>query len=140
MEGAGMKKGDLLFVYGTLRKGERADLSRSSHSMCVDFVGEDRINGEMYNLGWYPGLKTTTREFVKPDEPIVEGDVFRIRSSSVVPFLDAYEGYPNLYNRIETRTASGKVVWVYTYNHAVSESQLVRAGNWRQRIEQGAAA
>jgi gamma-glutamylcyclotransferase (GGCT)/AIG2-like uncharacterized protein YtfP len=134
-----MKKGDLLFVYGTLRKGERADLSRSSHSMCVDFVGEDSINGEIYNLGWYPGLKYTTDDF-NTEFPTVEGDVFRIRSSSVVPFLDAYEGYPNLYNRIETRTASGKVVWVYTYNHAVSEGQLVRAGNWRERIEQEAAA
>lgn len=36
-----MKKGDFLFVYGTLRKGERADLSKQERDFGVSFVCND---------------------------------------------------------------------------------------------------
>lgn len=123
-----MNVGDLLFVYGTLRRGESAGLEKN---MNMTFIGSDRINGKMFSLGWYPGIKTETQSF-NTDEPVVIGDVFQIRSENVVHHLDAYEGYPDLYNRIETETEEGRTVWVYTYNHDVEKKPLIESGDWKQ--------
>lgn len=47
--------GDLLFVYGTLRKnpinGTHPNLAR-----CSTHVGNGQIHGELYDLGTYPGV------------------------------------------------------------------------------------
>lgn len=133
-----MKEGSLLFVYGTLRQGECADLSRVEDCL---LVGEDAINGKLYDLGWYPGVKsdnphagTKTDPFhFDPGLPSVRGDVFQINSDALVQHLDDYEGYPTLYDRIETMTAGGRVVWVYTYNNEPSEDRRIISGDWINR-------
>lgn len=107
-----MASGSLIFVYGTLKRGEGNDLSRWPN---VEFVGEDAINGDIFELGWYPGVKTVPGQF-DPGSAIVRGEVFRILDDDAVERLDSYEGYPNLYDRIETETAEGLHVWVYTFN------------------------
>lgn len=122
-----MKPGDLLFVYGTLRRGQSASLAGNSGA---EFVGEDKINGWIYNLGWYPGVKTEPGHF-SSGAPTVAGDVFKILDETTAVGLDGYEGYPSLYNRIETETADGRHVWVYTYNHPVSGEDLIVSGDWR---------
>lgn len=121
-----MKKNDLLFVYGTLRRGASSDLSSNDG---VSFLQRDHINGKIYRLGWYPGAIASPSHFC-PGRPSIVGDLFRILSEDVPPQLDAYEGYPDLYNRIETETASGHHVWVYTYNYGVKDSDLIVSGDW----------
>lgn len=121
-----MKPNDLLFVYGTLRIGEHASLQ---DSLMAKYIGEDKINGLLYNLGYYPGLKTVPGHF-NLGEPFVTGDVFRLLDQSIIEILDHYENYPHLYNRVETETAAGLHVWVYTYNHDVSPDQLIKSGDW----------
>jgi gamma-glutamylcyclotransferase (GGCT)/AIG2-like uncharacterized protein YtfP len=124
-----MKKGDLLFVYGTLRPGERADLNRSRHEFGVAYIGEDDIVGNIYDTGCgYPGLK------LEGDNK-VHGDVFRVRDESVGPFLDAYEGYPSLYGRTQVETSNGRTVWVYTFNPPVKAERLIVGGDWCLRHE-----
>jgi gamma-glutamylcyclotransferase (GGCT)/AIG2-like uncharacterized protein YtfP len=125
-----MQKGDLVFVYGTLRKGERADLSRYQQSFGVSYMGPDHISGMLFHLGAYPGVKLTTDEFGE-EHPSVVGEVFRILDASITTILDAYEGYPSLYQRSEVTTARGRKVWVYTYNHPVREEQLIIGGDWK---------
>lgn len=133
-----MKKGSLLFVYGTLRRGACKDLTHNPDCL---FVGEDAINGKLYDLGWFPGVKadaphagTKTGPFhFDPGQPTVRGDVFLIGDDSLVQHLDDYEGYPNLYDRIETESAGGKHVWVYTYNHAPPEDKRIMSGDWINR-------
>jgi gamma-glutamylcyclotransferase (GGCT)/AIG2-like uncharacterized protein YtfP len=129
-----VRKGSLLFVYGTLRRGASSDLSREP---LVEFVSGDSVNGKLYNLGWFPGVKEVAcsgadakPQNFDPGEASITGDVFRILDDRVVSHLDAYEGYPNLYNRVETETADGKHVWVYTYNHNVEDRQLIPSGDW----------
>lgn len=132
-----MKKGDLILVYGTLRKGERADLSSGFYSYGVDYLDKDKINGRLYHLGAFPGVKLDEprTEFQKK-EPVITGEVFRIRDQSIVAILDAYEGYRSadpdsgLYNRHQVMTAEGRKVWVYTYNHPVIEEQRIPGGDW----------
>jgi gamma-glutamylcyclotransferase (GGCT)/AIG2-like uncharacterized protein YtfP len=139
-----VKKGDFIFVYGTLRRGERADLSKQSHNFGVKFCSIDRINGRMYHLGAYPGVKPLTPPEIAQTSggefhdklPTISGEVFLVLNASVVAIMDAYEGYDSdepargLYDRHEVEAESGKTVWVYTYNPMVTADQLIESGDW----------
>lgn len=129
-----MKKNDLIFVYGTLRRGERADLEKKTWGG-TSFVAEDVINGELYNLGSYPGLTGATMALADWTDtmPSVIGEVFLIRDKSITILLDSYEGFPHLYNRQQVMTANGRKVWVYTYNHPVNPENLIESGDWCAR-------
>lgn len=125
-----MKQGDLLFVYGTLRKGERADLS---NKLGTRFMGEDAISGALHDTGYgFPGVKDVKEEF-SPGACIVKGDVFRLENETVIAILDAYENYPQMYDRKVVKSAKGRDVWVYTYNYDVPEDSKISGGDWRFR-------
>jgi gamma-glutamylcyclotransferase (GGCT)/AIG2-like uncharacterized protein YtfP len=130
-----MKKNDLLFVYGTLRLGEAADLSKKEFGNGIShatFVKEDRINGNLYDLGWFPGVKRTFGEVpFEAELPTVVGDVFRLDSDTIADQLDGYEGFPNLYGRSQVQTESGLIVWVYTYNGAAHPDRAIPSGDWK---------
>jgi gamma-glutamylcyclotransferase (GGCT)/AIG2-like uncharacterized protein YtfP len=128
-----MREGSLLFVYGTLRKGERADLSRNQKEFDVTYLGADVINGLLYNLGSYPGVKELGEGEFDVEQPRVHGDVFRLENKSIIEILDHYEGYPYLYNRAETETMDGRKVWVYTYNGEVDDERRIVSGDWVNR-------
>lgn len=133
-----MKRGDLLFVYGTLMKGERADIT-TKQIYAVAELGPDFVNGKLFHIGSYPGLK------IFPDlsggfdnaHPTVKGEVYLLQDSSVVALLDAYEGYDHddpkrgLYDRRQIHCRSGRLVWVYTFNPPVRSDQLIETGDWR---------
>lgn len=142
-----MKKGDCIFVYGTLRRGERADLAKQAHAFGVDFLSVDKINGGLYHLGSFPGVKLLDyvddpdgRPLFYSGNPTVTGEVFRVRDVSIGAMLDAYEGYippedrtsghQGLYDRCIVETEKGRAVWVYTYNHPVIEEQRIESGDW----------
>lgn len=126
-----MKKGDLLFVYGTLRRGERASLGDGFYGAGTAFIGKDEVNGEIFDLGSYPGAMVVG-DYFDPKKPRVVGDVFRIKDASIVALLDAYEGYPDLYSRCETKSERGRTVWVYTYNYLenMTLNNLIPSGDW----------
>lgn len=128
-----MKKGDLIAVYGTLRRGERADLHSSQKSFEAQFVCDDRIAGELFNLGSYPGVKNVSSVIQGEDLPAVVVEVFKIKDDSLVTILDHYEGYPYLYDRCEVVTERGHKVWVYTYNSPCKSDDLIPSGDWKQR-------
>lgn len=137
-----MKKGDFIFVYGTLRRGERADLQKQAHNFGVTFCGNDRINGMLYHLGAYPGIKLPDIPGTWADNfPAVCGEIFRIRETAMVSIMDAYEGYlpdapkQGLYDRLEVETETGKTVWVYEYNYPVTSDQLIESGDWCKNPE-----
>lgn len=132
-----MKKDDLIFVYGTLRQGECADLSEKSFGngkKHATFVKEDRINGNIYDLGWFPGFLRLTDDKDVPFEtelPFVVGDVFRLDSDDIASQLDGYEGFPNLYGRSQAQTEGGLTVWVYTYNGNPHPDRRITSGDWK---------
>lgn len=134
-----MKKNDFLFVYGTLRRGERADLSTGRSNHAVDYMGRDKVNGMIFNLGSFPGAKIVTGDF-DPSLPVIVGDLFWIRNESITAVLDAYEGYPSLYNRVQVPTEGGKTAWIYTYNHEMSRDRLIHSGDWKERVSSLRAA
>jgi gamma-glutamylcyclotransferase (GGCT)/AIG2-like uncharacterized protein YtfP len=130
-----MEKGDLIFVYGTLRRGERMDLRKQSLNFGVSFISNDKINGQMYLVGTYPGVKAVQTRF-QANQPTVVGEVFRIIAPAIVAVLDAYEGYQSdnptsgLYDRIQTQSQRGRTVWAYIYNPPVRDEQLIESGDW----------
>ena len=128
-----MRKGDIIFVYGTLRKGERADLAKQSGSFGVCFLGNDTIGGKMYHLGAYPGVKDAAD--YDAGKPTVEGEVFLIVDASIIAVMDAYEGYPHLYDRKQVLAKSARNVWVYVYNHPTTSEQLIMSGDWVKNRE-----
>lgn len=132
-----MRRGDLLFVYGTLMRGQRMDMIASdSIKHDILYIGPDLINGNLFHIGSYPGLKTQPVEFNRL-LPVVLGEVYMIKDASVTSFLDAYEGYvaeapdKGLFNRIQTQTEKRRNVWVYTYNGIVRDEQFIETGDWR---------
>ena len=117
-----------LFVYGTLMSGLRASLESNA---ALNFKGNDTIQGDMFDVGYYPGVKLG-------GDGIVQGEVYEILSEEVIPALDRYEGYHSdspehsLYLREVRRTGSGIETYVYEYNQDVSNLTPVRDGDWRK--------
>jgi gamma-glutamylcyclotransferase (GGCT)/AIG2-like uncharacterized protein YtfP len=122
-----MKPHDLLFVYGSLRRGRGADLSGKPGAT---FVSEDRINGRLYDVAWFPGVLADPREAFDHKDPAVIGEVFEVGTEGLIASLDAYEGYPHLFDRCVTKTEGGRDVWVYTYNRPVAETQFIPSGDY----------
>ncbi len=68
-----------------------------------------------------------------PNLAVVFGDVFRLGNDELSVMLDAYEGYPYLYNRKQVEAKSGHIVWVYTYQHETVADQHIPSGDWKAR-------
>lgn len=124
-----MKKGDLIFVYGTLMEGQSNGLDKWDG---VRYVGLDGVRGKLYNLGWYPGARDVVNDCsAEPFVGYIEGEVFEILEENIVDALDSYEGYPSLYDRKQVVSHAGRTVWVYTYNGEPEEEKLIPSGDWR---------
>ena len=127
---------ELVFVYGTLRKGQRAN----HYLETSQFLDEGRLDGyNIYDLGSYPGVKK-----YEGFPSRVKGEVYEV-SSKWIPILDRYEGCrPNdpeqsLYLRAQVdvwlvnRLAKVRDVWVYVYNNPVDHCQIIPSGDWLKR-------
>ena len=120
--------GTPIFVYGTLRRGERA------HHLLLgaSFLGEARTEAgyALIDLGAYPGL-------VRAVSGQVVGEIYEIDARRLVE-IDAYEGHPVLFRRVElgldgsgagaTTRAEG---YLYTGNPA--DGTRLDGGDWRER-------
>lgn len=58
-----------VFVYGTLRKGQERDINRLQPAPV--FISNSQVNGTLYNLGSYPGLRLGGDRWV-------QGEVYQI--------------------------------------------------------------
>lgn len=81
-----MKKTDLVFVYGTLRKG--GPFSRAMEGS--EFIGKGTTAGKMF-VDRYPVV-------VDGDENVV-GELYRLSSDRQLASLDRIEGHPSFYKR-----------------------------------------
>jgi len=115
-----MKRGDLVFVYGTLRRDQAMDMT----FLGGEFVANDAIHGKLYTCGGYPALK------IDGSRDIVIGEIFRIRDRKTPLRLDRYEGYPHLYDRVLTQTLTKRDVWVYVHNSDFDEDRRIPSGDW----------
>jgi gamma-glutamylaminecyclotransferase len=102
----------LLFVYGTLKRGQR------NHRLLADqrFVGPAVTAPcfRLYDLGPYPGMAF--------DESggAVRGELFAV-SDCCVGELDDFEGVPDLFTRERIELADGTTAWAYLYARRIPE-------------------
>ena len=116
---------DLVFVYGTLLRGE------SNHDVwlaAARFIGTDRTEAcfTLFSLGEYPAL-------VHGGEQSVPGEVFEV-SPAQLARLDELEECPGFYDRQWIRLASGREAWVYTLHvDLLQGARVIVSGSWRSR-------
>lgn len=126
----------LLFAYGTLLHHDNpiAQLLKNK----LTYVAPGVINGELYDIGDYPGL------IINNGDNRVYGIVYDVDDETLA-VIDDYEGYgpeqdqPNLYTRkLVNITAEGGVInaWVYIYNLPVTGLPLISSGNYQEYLAQ----
>lgn len=95
------------------------------------FVGPCTIEGQLFDLGDYPGL----REGVGS----VTGEVFALLDPEAIEVLDRFEDFfPDepreshyLRKRIQLIEPRAVTAWVYVYNHAPPPDRRIEEGDWR---------
>ena len=94
---------DLIFVYGSLKSGRSAHhlLSKAQRQAdgCLDGVRLGRSKG--YPMLWR-------------GEQAINGEVYRV-DPALMQQLDAYEGIPDDYIRLQRQLRDGRMVWVYMH-------------------------
>ena len=113
-----------LFVYGTLRRGER------SHGLLTGAAGlgpaRTRPDFELVVLGWYPAL-------VAGGAVAVHGELYAV-PAALWPALDAYEDCPGTYQRVRLTLDDGRQAQTYLLGaaRAAGHPRLAH-GDWTRR-------
>jgi len=123
--------GELVFVYGTLRRGG----SNSFRMNGAEFVSAGKVEGKLYSITWYPGL------VLERGGKTVEGDLYRVRAAQLVA-LDDFEGisaneiegaeYRRVRTEVSTDGGDVEVAWAYEWKGPVDESRRIQSGDWLQ--------
>ena len=110
---------NLLFVYGTLRRGFL--LHHHLRRMGAEFIATAKVQAELFDLGEFPGACKST----KPGKT-VEGELYRLhRVESTLRVLDQVEGYSprnpgkSMFQRATTEVilpnGEHRPAWIYWY-------------------------
>lgn len=127
---------DLLFVYGTLRRGYDGRPAKRLAGEST-FLGAAHITGYLFLIDDYPAL------IAEAGSDRVYGDLVRLHHpEGALVWLDHYEETgpsfpaPWEYRRqLLSVKANGKSLqaWVYTYNRPIAEKQRIISGDWLKR-------
>ncbi len=119
---------ELVFVYGTLRRGGTNHFRMSGG----DLVAEGVVKGRIYRISWYPGL-------VLGDEGEVKGEVYSVDAAQLLE-LDAFEGLSageiegSEYRRVKAVVfrADGKTLsaWVWEWIGPFDAKDVLEQGDW----------
>ena len=97
---------ELIFVYGSLKSG------RSAHHLLAG--AERKADGclDGVRLGTFDGYP-----MLWLGDQAINGEVYRV-DPALMPQLDAYEGIPEDYIRLQRQLLDGRSVWVYMHPSA----------------------
>jgi gamma-glutamylcyclotransferase (GGCT)/AIG2-like uncharacterized protein YtfP len=100
---------DLLFVYGSLRRGFRAQgLMRH---LGARYLGKAGVRGRLFNLGEFPGAMKATG----PSQRVL-GELYYLRGAvRALKSLDRYEGrqYRREVTEVELESGRRGQAWIY---------------------------
>ncbi|MBF4246222.1 gamma-glutamylcyclotransferase [Vibrio anguillarum] len=112
----------LVFVYGTLRRGEsNAHLLEKSEMLGSFYTPADYA---LYDLGPYPGLTQGQQS--------IAGEVYRVDEQTLAK-LDILEDIPIEYRRETIETPFGRA-WIYLYQDHSRLTAVINSGDWCQRV------
>jgi gamma-glutamylcyclotransferase (GGCT)/AIG2-like uncharacterized protein YtfP len=124
-----------LFVYGTLMRASRSPYAKLLRAR-AQFLSEASAPGCLYHLGRFPGAV-----FHAGCRTRVHGEVFQLRTRSLLDALDAYEGCspedpePQLFRRdiIDVRLARGGALtaWAYPFAGAIAGRPCIASGRFK---------
>jgi gamma-glutamylcyclotransferase (GGCT)/AIG2-like uncharacterized protein YtfP len=115
---------NLLFVYGTLRRGFENEHARMLRG-AAEFVGETEARGRIYRIGWYPGF-VCAEDGV--EDGLVRGELYRLRDPErTLATLDEYEG--DEFERVETE-AQGASAWIYRIRSVPEGAEAIESGDF----------
>ncbi|MGQ2966604.1 gamma-glutamylcyclotransferase family protein [Methylophilus sp.] len=132
---------DLLFVYGTLRKGNSNSMAEYLSTQ-AEFLTQGRFQGRMYQISYYPGVLASGNA----NEQVC-GEVYRLHDAqATLSILDEYEECSSQdvqtaeYKRVTTRIdgLDGNVfeqVWIYLYQWPVTEQRVIKTGDFMQMLQ-----
>jgi len=114
----------LLFVYGTLMRGEGA------HGMLgpsARFIGAARTQPcfTLLDMGEYPAL-------VEGGATAVVGELYEI-DASLLPDLDRYEDVPDMYARRLLQVGEHQALTYVLHPELASGLRVIASGSWRDR-------
>lgn len=120
---------ELVFVYGTLRRGG----SNAWRMEGGRFVAPARVRGRLYFVDWYPGL------VVDEEAGEVVGDLFEV-DGGLLAMLDEFEGASTVevagaeYRRVRVEAVreDGETVpaWLWEWLGPAPEERRVGSGDW----------
>ena len=126
--------GDLIFVYGTLRKDSGSDMSRLLRR-CSDFVADATFRGVLYSVGRYPGVTPSLHA-----DDRVHGEVYRLHDADrALAILDDYEGcrdsrsgseYVRRTEAVTLKSGKNVPAWVYVYARPTAGLERILSGDY----------
>lgn len=122
----------LVFVYGTLRRGESNHHWLSNAEFVGTGVTADRMI--LVNLGAYPAV---VRDSHHASSAFIQGEVYRVTSTTFAR-LDILEDYPKLYGReivpITLDDGNALSSWIYFLaKNNWNPDRVIPSGDWRDR-------
>ena len=123
-----------VFVYGTLRKGQRNDINLYQPQPL--YMGSTWVKGQLYSRGWYPGIRLG-------GEQKVLGEVYQV-SAQLLAQLDVLEEVAPVpsgeYQRIQiTVECVGQELLCQIYElsaHCATQSTVIEEGDWVKFVAQ----
>ena len=115
---------DIVFVYGTLKKGQCREQSMNEISLGSK---DENITAKMYNIGKFPAITLEKEE--------VLGEIHKVKKEQEsLERLDQIEGFvgydkSSLYNRILINSSQG-ICWTYVWNRDIGSYPVIKSGNW----------
>ncbi len=128
-----MSHGRLIAFYGSLLRGFEA-----MHAIGIGdrlrFVGPCLIEGQLFDLGPYPGLRRGAG--------LVVGEIYALLDPEALQVLDRFEGFEparpreSLYlrERVPLIEPAASQAWIYFYNQVPDASQRIESGDWRAHL------
>lgn len=117
-----------VFVYGTLRHGEQRDINRLQPAPV--FIGNGQVNGTLYHLGSYPGLRLGGEQWV-------QGEVYQITPELERQLDEIEEVWPQQTGEYERRevavrwTGSELTCLVYEIAELRTKGRgVIESGDW----------
>lgn len=117
----------VVFVYGTLRRGE------GNHDLLAtaEFLGMARTAADflLFDLGAYPAVVAQPAG----QGIAIVGELYAVDEATLAQ-LDALEEHPDYYVRHEIELPGGPTAWIYVLDAAeVSGAKPIAGGDWLRR-------